>query len=121
MARRGWMESKKNQYVFILWLLTQQNPLIIQPSGLKQNRLHELQQPTFEKGHIQIKMCSEENNVDVLGPEASEEEKIQKRFNICLQIQMSGKMKKIKDLSCLHNCQMADQIPVPAFLGEDFN
>lgn len=45
-------------------------------------------------------MCSEENNVDVLGPEASEEEKIQKRFNICLQIQGSGKMKKKKKI-CL--------------------
>lgn len=40
----------------------------------------------IEKGHIQIKMHSAENNLDFLGPEVSEEEKTQRRYNSCLQI-----------------------------------
>ena len=31
-------------------------------------------------------MCSEENNLDFSGPEVSEEEKTEEKYNSCLQI-----------------------------------
>ena len=42
-------------------------------------------------------MCSEENNLDFSGPEVSEGEKTEEKYNSCLQIWRSDRIKKKGD------------------------